>query len=253
MPASKGRELSARELLQLYSVLGRDVAFHADATGALEAITNVAVQAIPGAHLASITRRSGAGTYETVAPTDPSGQLADALQYKLSSGPCIDAVEKDTLIVSGDLANDPRWAQWGPEASATAGVNSVLAVRLVLDEEQLVAALNVYSRDLNAFNPDALTVGMLLATHGALAVSNVIAREKAANLAKAVNTNREIGMAMGVLMAVYKVTREDAFDLLRIASQNSHRKLHEIATEVTETGALELPDAPRPPGRNAKR
>lgn len=251
MPESSDRnpDLSARELLELYSVLGRDVAFQSDTTGALAAITNVTTQAMPGAHLASITRQSG-GSYVTVAPTDPAALLADALQYKLGSGPCVDAIDKDTLIVSGDLANDPRWPQYGTEAVAIAGVNSVLAVRLVLDEEQMVAALNVYSRDLNGFSSDALTVAMLLATHGALAVSHVIAREKAANLAKAVNTNREIGMAMGVLMAVYKVTREDAFDLLRIASQNSHRKLHDVAAQVTETGILELPNAPRLPRDN---
>ena len=66
----------------------------------------------------------------------------------------------------------------------------------------------------------------LLATHGALAVSRVIAREKATNLARAVTTNREIGMAMGVLMTTYKVTEDQAFDLLRIASQGSHRKMN---------------------------
>lgn len=252
MPASGDHELSARELLEFYAVLGREVAFQKDTVGALEAITNVAAQAIPGAEFASITRGSG-HTYVTVAPTDPAALVADDLQYKLHSGPCVDAVESDTLFVTHDLASDPRWPEYGPQASAATGVNSVLAVRLVLDEEQMIAALNVYSRKQNAFSPDALTVALLLATHGALAVSSVIAREKAAHLAKAVNTNREIGMAMGVLMGVYKVTAEDAFDLLRIASQSSHRKLHEIAREVAETGTLNLPDVPRPPGRNAKR
>jgi 2-keto-3-deoxy-L-rhamnonate aldolase RhmA len=41
-----------------------------------------------------------------------------------------------------------------------------------------------------------------------------------------------------VLMAQQKITREQAFDLLRIASQHGHRKLAEIAAQVAETGAL---------------
>src|ERR1700712_1140938 len=144
MPESSDRnpDLSARELLDLYSVLGRDVAFQSDSTGALAAITNVTTQALPGADLASITRQSG-GSYVTVAPTDPAALLADALQYKLGSGPCVDAIDEDTLIVSGNLAGDSRWPLYGPEAAELAGVKSVLAVRLVLDEDQLIAVLNV--------------------------------------------------------------------------------------------------------------
>lgn len=41
-------------------------------------------------------------------------------------------------------------------------------------------------------------------------------------------------------MATHKVTREQAFDMLRIASQNSHRKLRDIAVEVADTGTLDL-------------
>ena len=133
-------------------------------------------------------------------------------------------------------------------------MNSVVAVRMVLDDDELVGALNFYSRDRDAFNGDAVTMAMLLATHGALAVSRVIAREKAGNLAKALDSNREIGMAMGVLMMGYKISEEKAFDLLRIASQGSHRKINTIAREVIDTGVLELPDSlprPRPPRRES--
>ncbi len=56
-------------------------------------------------------------------------------------------------------------------------------------------------------------------------------------------------MAMGVVMATYKVTRDQAFDLLRVASQNSNRKLADIATEVIDTGALSLPHERRSPTR----
>jgi AmiR/NasT family two-component response regulator len=56
-------------------------------------------------------------------------------------------------------------------------------------------------------------------------------------------TSREIGIAMGILMNASKLTRDQAFDLLRIASQHTHRKLSEIAADIAETG--QLPTLPK--------
>lgn len=64
---------------------------------------------------------------------------------------------------------------------------------------------------------------------------------RADHLSVALSTNREIGVAMGIVMAEHKLTVEQAFELLRRVSQHSHRKLREIAREVTETGTIELP------------
>jgi DNA-binding response OmpR family regulator len=64
------------------------------------------------------------------------------------------------------------------------------------------------------------------------------AEDKAANLERALASNRHIGAAMGVLMASLKLTDEQAFDLLRKTSQNRHRKLRDIAEEVILTGEI---------------
>jgi AmiR/NasT family two-component response regulator len=45
---------------------------------------------------------------------------------------------------------------------------------------------------------------------------------------------------MGVLMNQHQFTRQEAFDVLRVASQNSNRKLADIAVEVVDTGALTI-------------
>jgi len=39
-------------------------------------------------------------------------------------------------------------------------------------------------------------------------------------------------------MTRYRLTRDQALDLLRITSQRSNRKLREIAVEVGDTGVL---------------
>ena len=75
--------------------------------------------------------------------------------------------------------------------------------------------------------------------------SSLVQREQLAakveNLHRALSTNREIGAAMGILMARHTLTSDQAFDLLRRTSQRAHRKIVTIAAEVIETGVLELP------------
>ena len=96
----------------------------------------------------------------------------------------------------------------------------------------------------DAFDDADQTVATLLATHGSLAVDAARHRSKIDNLERALQTSRQIGIAMGILMAMHKVTEEQAFGLLRVASQSSHRKLAELAIDVAETGALPLPPTP---------
>lgn len=61
---------------------------------------------------------------------------------------------------------------------------------------------------------------------------------EAAHLRRALDHSRDIGAAIGVLMAMKKVTRDEAFGLLRRASQDQNRKLYELALEVLSTGEL---------------
>ena len=45
-------------------------------------------------------------------------------------------------------------------------------------------------------------------------------------------------MAMGVLMARHHVTRDEAFAMLRRTSQDSNRKVADVAADVVDTGQL---------------
>ncbi len=58
------------------------------------------------------------------------------------------------------------------------------------------------------------------------------ARRSVADLKAALETNREIGAAIGVVMVTRGVDTDEAFDLLRQASQARHTKLRAIAQEV---------------------
>lgn len=65
----------------------------------------------------------------------------------------------------------------------------------------------------------------------------VIDRAEIANLKTALSTARQIGAAVGIIMAAYRVTEDRAFRTLVIASQTTNRKLREIAGDVLLTGA----------------
>ena len=64
-------------------------------------------------------------------------------------------------------------------------------------------------------------------------------RNQTMHLERALETSRSIGAAIGIVMSTEKVTRERAFDMLRTASQDQNRKLHQIADDVIGVGTLE--------------
>ena len=211
-----------------------------DGRSPLEELVTATRDQIPGASTVSVTVLRG-GRFRTDASTDDVALRADLLQYEIGSGPCVDAILDDNVYVTEDVAHDERWARWGAQVSTELGLRSVLAYRLgLLDESDAIAALNVYSDRVGAFDDRDLGTGLVLATHGSLLVTARLARDKADNLLRALESNREIGVAMGILMHRHRLDRDQAFAVLRVASQDSNRKLADVASEVADTGILEI-------------
>ena len=205
---------------------------------ALEELVRIAVSRVPGALCASLTLRHGS-RFTTEAATDEAARQADQLQYQLGSGPGVDTEVDESVFVTGDVAGDERWPQWGRLVHDELGLSSVLSQRLtLLDDSGAVATLNIYSDAPDAFDDRAVAMGLVLASHGSLLVTATLARGRATNLMRALESNREIGVAMGILMQRHQITRDEAFDVLRAASQDSNRKLSAVASEVADTGIL---------------
>ena len=242
---------SAEHLLALYIEVDRALAVAAAETvqQTVTVIARLSVLAIPGVEQASITE-SRHSRFRTLVSTGPMASEADGIQYELGSGPCVDAVTDDAVCRSDDVSVDGRWPSFGRRAAAETGAASVMAFRLYLENDRdLITGLNLYSTRLAAFDEFAQTVASVVATHSAQAMMTATARATAAHLNQALASNREIGTAMGIIMATHKVTRGDAFDMLRTASQNSNRKLIDIAIDVVDTGLLE----PTPANRHCTR
>jgi hypothetical protein len=234
---------SLAELSNLFSDIGARLLTGSDVPGVLKRLTELTVKRVPGAEYAGITVGRTSGRFSTVAATGELVHRTDAIQYELGAGPCVDAVVKQTTFNARDLRLDERWPEFGRRAVEATGIVSMLSMRLFVEGDgELIAGLNAYSHAPEAFDETSESIAVLLATHGALAVASANANEKARNLHKALDNSREIGMAMGIIMATHKLTREQAFDILRVASQHTHQKIAEIAAEVTETGVV--PDVP---------
>ena len=67
-----------------------------------------------------------------------------------------------------------------------------------------------------------------------VAVMTVRAQIDSDNLERALGTSREIGKAVGLLMAAHKVDDDEAFELLRKTSQDLNIKLATLAEEVVQ-------------------
>jgi hypothetical protein len=208
-----------------------------DGRDLLEAVARMGQARIDGAEWVSITTLTGRD-FQTVASTDPRAVAADLIQYEVNSGPCVDAILDDTTFHVSDLVQDDRWPAFGPRVAREVGAHSMLSFRLALEDQRTIAALNVYSSKVDAFDPSGVATGALVATYGALGLNSLAGRRRAEHLQRALESAREIGIAIGVLMSSGKLTRDQAFQQLRETSQNGNRKLRDVAVYVAETGRL---------------
>lgn len=89
--------------------------------------------------------------------------------------------------------------------------------------------------------PVELTFAELLLHSLAQAVDRIVTvdrfRQSEANLERAVESHRLVGQAMGILIERHRVVSEEAFDILRRASQDNNVKLREVAMRVIESGS----------------
>lgn len=231
---------SARDVALRFAEIARMLAAQPSEEATWQAIVQAALAEVTGVEAAAITVVRG-DRFQTLAPSSELPPKVDAIQYELRSGPCVDAILEQTVFQTGDLVADRRWPEFGRRAAAEHGVRSMLALRIYLEGDDTIGGLNMYATASDAFDDSSVLAGEILATHAAVALSGAKASNQADHLRQALESNREIGIAMGVLMSRHALTSQQGFDLLRMASQHTHRKLRDIAADVAETGMLDFP------------
>ncbi len=200
-------------------------------------LVRVARAAISHSEHAAVTVVRGPRAARTVASTDDLCSNVDSLQYESGEGPCLDATAGDDLVVTADLAAEPRWPTFGPRCASSLGVRSILSVRLALANHDH-GALSFYSSSADAFDDLDVGTASIMAPFATLAIQQHLHQTDVANLTEAIGSRGQIGVAIGILMARYQVSNDDAFQMLRTASMNLNRKPHDIALDVADTGAI---------------
>lgn len=226
----------AWRLLEDFADVARTMAYLKDTDEVADTLCQLTLKVIGGDHASITSVRHGKAV--TVAATSTVPELADKIQYATGQGPCLDAIRRDDTFRVDDLRTDPRWPDFGAQAVAELGVRSMLAHVLPVDDEVL-GALNVYAMEPDAFRPEHDT---LVAIFGATAVAALGAARhqvQVEHLEKALHTSRHIGVALGILMKTHGVSLDDAWDLLRKASQDKNIKVSSLADRVISTGTLE--------------
>lgn len=217
-------------------------------TGPLEPrqVVAEAAAALPNAATAGLTLIRGSEPPRTLGATSELADRVDKIQYDTGEGPCLEAIKDNDITVTNDLTDDCRWPRFCARAVEETPVRSMFGVRVLLGAEDR-GALNFYALDRHAFDDVDLAVGAIFATLASLALQSTIERQRAINLEVALESSRQIGMAMGILMSSRLLTADQAFDQLRKASQHLQRRVRDVAAEVMETGTLpEIPPRRRP-------
>jgi transcriptional regulator with GAF, ATPase, and Fis domain len=217
------------------SELARQMQAETSREALLDRIVRAAVAEVPGARYAGITLVTGKNV-TTPAATDELVQRIDQVQYATGQGPCLDSAARHETVRSDDLRAEDRWPRFGRQA-AELGVVSMLSFQLYVEAENF-GALNVYASEAKAFGPDSESIGLLLASHAALAMA---AARTETGLLAAMDHRDLIGQAKGILMERYKITGVQAFGLLVASSQHVNRKLRDVAGHLVTTGELLTP------------
>lgn len=202
-----------------------------------EQVIKIAAMTLPHTDHCALTLLRPGQLPHTLSATDELPARVDAIEHETGEGPCIDAAEGDAVTLSGALEADPRWPAFGPRCVAETGVHSIVSVRLGLAAGDQ-AAMNFYSRTPDAFGEIDVGMASMFAPFATLAVEQTLRQRDSDNFESALSSSRQIGTAIGILMARQRVDSGGAFELLREASQHLNRKLRDIATEVAQTGEL---------------
>jgi hypothetical protein len=128
--------------------------------------------------------------------------------------------------------------------AAELGLRSSLSLPLVVDD-RASGCLNLYRFSGSGLSDEAKTTARRFAAEVSRAMVLAVrqARQLRLNddLQTAMGTRRVIDQAIGVVMAQNRCTSDEAFGLLRLASQHRNVKLRQVATDIVTSVSGEAP------------
>jgi len=168
-----------------------------------------------------------------------TGELAvhlDERQYKNGVGPCLDAaLTGETVVV--DVTDESLYPDFARSAQR-AGVTHSMSIGLPVPN-RVVGALNIYASTPHPRSEETLALAQAFASYAGAAVANAALYNHNAELADqrrtAMQSRSVIEQAKGILMARHGYDADDAFKSLSKTSQDSNRKLRDIAQTIIDS------------------
>jgi transcriptional regulator with GAF, ATPase, and Fis domain len=225
---SSGRPSSA----EVFRSLAEIVYVSDDFTGVYQSIVDSAPHLVEGCDHASLMLRRD-GRFFTVASSDEIAAEVDAHERELGEGPCLDAILDESVFHDADLTDGSPWPRLAERVLAETPVRSMAGFRIRTGDE-MSGALNLFSDTPGGLTVGAVDQGIVLASFISVALVAFHERRSAQTLRDGLESNREIGKAMGLMMAFHKVSDVEAFAMLRRASQDLNIKLKEVAKQVVD-------------------
>ena len=199
----------------------------------LDLVAELTERTVRSASAVSITLLRDGDAFTSHA-SEPVARKLDAAQYEAGDGPCLRAArtgERQNVSLRRDGHGWPQLA----DAALDQGIASVLSMPLAVEQQRL-GGLNVYSPDGESFTDVEVTTAALLAQQATAVLANaaafVHASELNAQLRQALESRDLIGQAKGILMERGSCGPDEAFDMLRRASQRTNRKLRDVANDL---------------------
>lgn len=197
-----------------------------------QAICEAALQLVDGCDHASLMVEEH-GHLVTAGATDDTARLVDQLEREVAEGPCVDAIREDAAQLDDDLTTASTWPALRERVVAETPVRAMAGFRIVVDDRK-VGALNLFGDVPGGLTASSVDQGAVLAAFASVALMSAARQEQARTLREGLASNREIGKAVGLMMAFHKVDDQEAFDILRRASQEMNVKLSEVARQVVD-------------------
>ncbi|GAB3226447.1 GAF and ANTAR domain-containing protein [Mycolicibacterium hippocampi] len=215
---------------QLAALVGEQQRSESPMASGLEELVAKAASHVPGTQFVGMTVASRTQGISTAAATHPYAKTLDEIQQRHQEGPCLSAAWEHHTVRIDDLKTEQRWPLYCIDALAETPVRSVLAFEVFVNDD-ILAALNFYSEHPRAFEQESIELGIIFATHTALAWSMF---RRNAQFRSALASRDLIGQAKGILMNQFNVDAVRAFELLTRLSQDSNTKLVDIAKQIVD-------------------
>lgn len=171
--------------------------------------------------------------FTTAAASDNIAAEIDKAEQRIGDGPCMDAIMDETAQIVPDLTDAQAWTQLSTWVAAHTPVRAAMAFRLTIDGKK-VGALNLFANDPEVFTARAADEGAVLASFASVALLAASRGQEVTTLREGLDSNREIGKAIGLLMAFHHIDDRAAFAMLAKTSQDLNLKLARVAEEIVK-------------------